>query len=470
MSDFVEELANLTIEPDDLSIPHELQSSEQKRLLDTVDALRAYNVGDFAELPQIIVCGIQSSGKSSVLEAISGVPFPRGGGTCTRFATEVSLRRRPKTSVTVSITPGPTRRGEERDKLLQFRHILKSYEGFPDLFAQASEAMGLSDPTRKSFSDDRLKVEVTGPKQPQLTLVDLPGLIQISEGQSGQLVKELVMEYMKNSKAIILAVVMAATDAENQSVLELAKDEQIDPLGQRTLGILTKPDLLENMPLKEREWQKTVRNEVDKFKLELGWHIVRNVDSGRGGSDREERLDARDKIEAEYFSKSNFKADSSKRLDVGITTLRKRLSKVLFQQIQKHLPTVLEDINSGIREAKSELSKLGEARTSDREQRDYLTGLSTKFGFICQEAIGGMYHSSFFDKPNSKLCAMILNAHDDFVSDVNSEGKGWRIVDDGDEDEQNRLYAKETKLDDIRELLKKDRGLEVSSSPPPVRS
>src|ERR1700735_2873264 len=54
-----------------------LQSSEQMKLLDAVDALRAHGLGEMTALPQLVVCGDQSSGKSSVLEAISGVPFPR---------------------------------------------------------------------------------------------------------------------------------------------------------------------------------------------------------------------------------------------------------------------------------------------------------------------------------------------------------------------------------------------------------
>lgn len=65
-----------------------LQSLEEKRLFDIVDSLRSLDVNHELELPQLVVCGSQSSGKSSVLEAISELQFPSADMTCTRFVTE----------------------------------------------------------------------------------------------------------------------------------------------------------------------------------------------------------------------------------------------------------------------------------------------------------------------------------------------------------------------------------------------
>ena len=81
----------------------DLQTQEQIRLLDVIDALRAEGLSEYTALPQLIVCGDQSSGKSSVLEAISGVPFPRKDTLCTRFATEVILRRAKEEAIVVSL-------------------------------------------------------------------------------------------------------------------------------------------------------------------------------------------------------------------------------------------------------------------------------------------------------------------------------------------------------------------------------
>ena len=83
-----------------------LQTQEQIKLLDVIDALRAEGLSEYTALPQLIVCGDQSSGKSSVLEANSGVPYPRKDTLCTRFATEVILRRATDESISVTLVGG----------------------------------------------------------------------------------------------------------------------------------------------------------------------------------------------------------------------------------------------------------------------------------------------------------------------------------------------------------------------------
>ena len=74
-------------------------------LLEKIDKLFACNVGDYVDLPQLVVVGDQSSGKSSVLEALPNLPFPRESGLCTRFATQITFRRSQETRVSVSVIP-----------------------------------------------------------------------------------------------------------------------------------------------------------------------------------------------------------------------------------------------------------------------------------------------------------------------------------------------------------------------------
>jgi hypothetical protein len=87
------------------------------QLLDDIDKLRSHGISHLVALPQLVVYGDQSSGKSSVLEAISGIPFPTKDNLCTRFATEVVLRRTSDEQVSVTITPGPGREQDEAQKL-----------------------------------------------------------------------------------------------------------------------------------------------------------------------------------------------------------------------------------------------------------------------------------------------------------------------------------------------------------------
>lgn len=73
-----------------------------------IDKLRELGIGSHVALPQLVVVGDQSSGKSSVLEAIMDFALPRDSGLCTRFATNIILRRSDISSVSVSIIPGPS--------------------------------------------------------------------------------------------------------------------------------------------------------------------------------------------------------------------------------------------------------------------------------------------------------------------------------------------------------------------------
>lgn len=176
-----------------------LCSKDQMDLLDAVDRLRSYGVDEHVSLPQIIVCGDQSSGKSSVLEAISHVSFPVKSNVCTRFPTELVLRRASHSSSSVSIVPHASRSEDERKSLEGFHQELDGFDRLANLIDAAKIAMGIHG--GKAFSKDLLKIEITGPDRPHLTIVDLPGLIH-SETKSQtkadvDLIQDVVKEYSK---------------------------------------------------------------------------------------------------------------------------------------------------------------------------------------------------------------------------------------------------------------------------------
>ena len=149
-----------------------LLSPEQAKIIDLVDHLRQSGLGAVLKLPQLVVCGDQSSGKSSVLEAISQIPFPRKENLCTRFATEIILRNSPTPSVNAKITPDKTRPASEQDELAKFHRSIDDVSEFPSVVEQATLAMGLettvTDDTKRTFSRDVLSVEICGPGRPQL--------------------------------------------------------------------------------------------------------------------------------------------------------------------------------------------------------------------------------------------------------------------------------------------------------------
>ncbi|KAL9634991.1 MAG: hypothetical protein Q9164_003748 [Protoblastenia rupestris] len=81
------------------------QQLADPKLLEKIDKLFELNIGEYVDLPQLLVVGDQSSGKSSVLEGLTRIPFPRDSGLCTRFATQITFRRAKDIKTTVTVIP-----------------------------------------------------------------------------------------------------------------------------------------------------------------------------------------------------------------------------------------------------------------------------------------------------------------------------------------------------------------------------
>jgi GTP-binding protein EngB required for normal cell division len=381
--------------PIDENVLNQLKG-EQSELLDKIDELRTIGVGGLVELPQIVVCGNQSSGKSSVLEAISRVRFPAKSSVCTRFATEIVLRRHPFNRVKVSIEPGKSRKDTtEREKLCAFTsESFSSGEDLPSLIESAKECMGLSNTdslaSNSGFSDDVLKVEISGPDRPELTLVDLPGLYYSTSSDQGEpgmrIVQSLTESYMKSSRAIILAVISARNDYHIQKVVNMA--QEFDPKYERVLGIVTQPDVPDAGSDDEDYYLQLIRNE--KVQLQLGWHVLRN----RSFETMNISDDARDVQEKEFFNKGRWA--SLPRDQVGIENLRHRLSTILLSHIRRNLPDLIGDIQDKILRNEQALAKMGTFRTSVQEQRRFLVEISSRFARITNQALNGSYVDDFF--------------------------------------------------------------------------
>jgi hypothetical protein len=147
----------------------EALQAEQRKILDLVDNLRRRGLSSVLQLPQIAVVGDQSSGKSSVLEAITQIPFPRKENLCTRFATEIIMRREMTESITCRINPDSGRSDEEQKELRNFSRTLTDFLELPDIIEEATKKMNLSHDM--AFSRDVLSVEISGPERPQLSVL-----------------------------------------------------------------------------------------------------------------------------------------------------------------------------------------------------------------------------------------------------------------------------------------------------------
>ena len=456
-----------------------LQTSEQQNLLDEIDGLRRQGISDFVYLPQIVVCGDQSSGKSSVLEAISGVPFPRNDTLCTRFATEVILRQTTNVEASVSIVPSQDVTDAERSKLLKFGAKLQNIAEFPSIVESAKVEMGTSS-SGSAFSKNILRVEISGPRKPKLTVVDLPGLIHSESKQQSaadvEIVADLVNFWTKNPRSIILAVVSAKNDYANQIILKKAK--RVDPQGLRTLGLITKPDTLPKGSDSEADFVNLASN--DNICFRLGWHVVRNRDYETRNTTSEER----DRAEERFFSQGVWAEMSQSML--GVRSLRQRLSNILLNQIKTYLPGLMKDIKTNISECKQKLHKLGDSRDTNDKQRQFLLKLSQTFQDLCKAAVDGSYEHLFFGDPSSdaeytkRLRAVVQNLNLAFSERMRRKGHHRTILSEGeeapkDEPQRNPTRALEMitmtraeALDWVRQRLVRARGRELPGSHNPM--
>ena len=432
-------MSHYQVTPSSLSSIMSLESADTKKVLDVIDELRSQGISKYVDLPQIIVCGEQSSGKSSVLEALSGMPFPTKDTICTRFATEVILRHHKISTLKFSIVKSSIHeQGEEQakiqvlEKLESVGHVAPN--DLADAIEKAKAQMGIHD-GGKTFSLDILRVELSGPDHPNLTLVDLPGLYQAgSKSQSdadAEVVKSLVSSYMKNERSIILAVVSAKNDFNNQVITKLARS--IDPLGQRTLGLITKPDTLHSGSESESFYVRLAQNKEVSFKL--GWHVLRNRDY----PERDLSLRERNLKEKEFFEKGMWTVVHANHL--GVDFLKERLSRVLRDHIVSQLPSVIQQIEDGIRECKAGLASLGASRSTTNEQRRYLLDVSRRFNERLKEAIDGTYTHPFFGDATTehdyrkRLRAVVQNTLTNFAEDIRKHGHTYDIQDDDRDDE-----------------------------------
>lgn len=439
------------------------QSRYHRHLLDIIDKLRSQGTGKYVDLPEIIVCGDQSVGKSSVLEAISGMSFPTNDILCTRFPTELVLRRDDVQPPKVSIIPGPGRSEQERARLLDFKVAMASNDpnALRDVIEQAKASMRFSD--AQDFSTDTLRVELSGPEQPHLTMVDLPGLYRAgNKDQSvdeAATVKKMVRSYMKRPRSIILAVVSAKADAALQEVTELARE--MDPAGNRTLGLITKPDCLDAGSDMERSFVSLARNKSVVFRL--GWHVLKN----RSYERRNASLAERNADEDGFFSRGAWA--SVDRSSVGVASLQPRLSSVLRQQIVRQLPGLIQDVEAGIADCQQRLQQLGTPRVTGSEQRRYLLQVSQHFSRLMRAAVDGVYNDGFFGSTKTeegyqkRLRAVVQNTLTDFAEKMRKNGKALVIVDapasDGTLDDGQ--IARSDYLDEVKTIMRRNRGCEL---------
>jgi Dynamin central region len=159
------------------------------------------------------------------------------------------------------------------------------------------------------------------------------------------------MARKRSSRTIILPIISAKNDYANQIILDYVR--RVNPDGSRTLSIVTKPDDLPPGSDSEKSFVSLARNEEKVITFKLGWHVLKN----RGFKEREHTFTQRNRSETSFFSKgvwAELPCDN-----VGIESLRTRLSELLFEHIKKELPNLRTELDKKLVDINKELQRLG---------------------------------------------------------------------------------------------------------------
>ncbi|KAK2936146.1 Dynamin [Fusarium oxysporum f. sp. vasinfectum] len=303
------------------------------------DVFATVGVNNPIDLPQIAVVGSQSSGKSSVLENIVGRDFlPRGSGISNGVkADEVDTTNDKQANA---------------DEWGEFLHAPgQKFYDFSKIRDEISRETEAKVGRNAGISPAPINLRIYSPNVLTLTLVDLPGLTKVPVGDQPRdierQIREMVLKHIGKSNAIILAVTAANQDLANSDGLKLARE--VDPEGQRTIGVLTKVDLMDE----GTDVIDILSNRV--IPLRLGYVPVVN----RGQRDIDNRKAINQALEAEKNFFENHKAYRNKSSYCGTPYLARKLNLILMMHIKQTLPDIKARISSSLQKYSAELESLG---------------------------------------------------------------------------------------------------------------
>ncbi|KAH3941773.1 hypothetical protein HBI56_210580 [Parastagonospora nodorum] len=344
---------------------------------------------DSLDLPQIVVVGSQSSGKSSVLENIVGRDFlPRGSGIVTRRPLILQLINLPSErddadeddEVHVPHTPASVAGQQEWG---EFLHIPgRKFYDFGEVRKEIENETSRIAGNNKGINRQPINLKIYSPHVLSLTLVDLPGLTKVPIGdQPTDIEKQtrgLITEYIAKPNSVILAVSPANVDLVNSEALKLAR--HVDPMGKRTIGVLTKLDLMDH----GTNAMDILSGRV--YPLKLGFIGIVN----RSQHDIQTSKSLHDALSDERDFFRHHPAYRNMANKCGTQFLAKSLNQTLMAHIRDRLPDIKARLNTLMGQTQQELASYGDVAFTGKEHRGSLIlQLMTRFASSFISSIDG---------------------------------------------------------------------------------
>lgn len=402
----------------DLGPPHDTAAAldtmtfDMKGLIKKIQDLRSLGIEDRnIALPKICVVGDQSTGKSSLIEAISEIKVPRSEGACTRCPLQINLSQcdqdQPWKCVVYLSRPylwdrdGTLRQNYKRNETIG--HWV--YQGAPDderfcVLGERSEIaeaikwaqIAILNPDRDSqtlvpgknfvamhelkknqeeFSPNIVRLDISGPDLPTLSFYDLPGVIRqaknAQESYLVRLIEDLVKKHAADENCIVLLTRSMTGDAEVSSAGSII--QRIRGAEARTIGVLTKPDRVaafDRATIHEfssfHQWIEIL--EGKSFILGHGYYVVKN-NPDPDVSHIQARLEEKRFFSDEFWGSSSM---ANFRGRLGVKNLQNALSNVLMDQIQKSLPSIIQQVKGKAKHIGDQLKELPATPREDSQR------------------------------------------------------------------------------------------------------
>ncbi|KAG0349630.1 hypothetical protein BG005_010882 [Podila minutissima] len=334
-------------------------NAEYQNVNDKINKFHSLGLTHKLSIPQMAIIGDQSSGKSSVLEAITKLSFPRDKDMCTRFATLVNMRRNS------ALTEDTLSARIEGEDAFNARHkVVEAPMTFQGVIKDAVSVIC----SNSQISDKVLELTLSGPAQFPLTLIDLPGFISTtSDGQDKTLpdtISSINLRYITDPRTIILAV--AAVH---------------DPEGERTIPIVTKPDRIESGLISD--WIEVILNKRKTMKL--GYLVMRNMSYEQNILSWEDACLEEDK----FFASDLWNAISADRK--GRKSVKRFLGNLLYEHVSRELPALKREVDAALDTFKRDLKEMGAPIADTSEAREKLTLATLKL----QPRVNGFLNADY---------------------------------------------------------------------------
>ncbi|CAN1803028.1 Dynamin-related protein 3A [Linum perenne] len=313
------------------------------------------------ELPQVAVVGSQSSGKSSVLEALVGRDFlPRGNDICTRRPLVLQLVQTKRKSDGSQEEWGEFLHRPDK-RFFDFSEIRSEIEA-----VTAKEAGG-----NKGVSDKQIRLKIFSPNVLDITLVDLPGITKVPVGDQPtdieSRIRTMIISYIKKPSCLILAVTAANADLANSDALQVAG--VADPDGYRTIGVITKLDIMD----RGTDARNLLLGKV--IPLRLGYVGVVN----RSQEDINLNRSIKSALAAEEKFFRSHPVYSTVADRCGVPQLAKKLNNILVQHIKAILPVLKTRVSDALVSVAKEHASYGEITESKAGQGAILLNIISKY-------------------------------------------------------------------------------------------